>query len=82
MAAKKFKKRRRIKIKVPESCYFCDKRSDPDYKKREHLAKFLSDRAKIMGRDRTGICSKHQRRLSREILRARHLGLLPFVQSI
>ena len=83
MATKKSSKRKQIKPRnVPEVCYFCDKKLTPDYKDHRELKKFISDRAKILGKDRTGVCSKHQKRLSVEIKRARHLGLLPFTQSI
>ena len=64
--------------KVPLNCPFDKSDTKPSYKEYENLAKFLTDRSKILGKDRTGVCSKHQRMLSREIKRARHLGLLPF----
>jgi len=51
----------------------------PDYKEFEVLKKFVTDRGKIMSRGRSGVCAKHQRRLSKEIKRARHLALLVFV---
>ncbi len=63
-------------------CPFCKKGKDPDYKDYEQLSRFLSDRARIMPSSRTGVCAKHQRRLGREIKRARYLGLLPFIERI
>ena len=51
----------------------------PDYKKWEVLSNFITERGKIMPRTRTGMNAKMQRRLTREIKRARHLALLPFV---
>ncbi len=63
-------------------CPFCKKGKEPDYKDYKNLAKFLSDRARIIPSARTGVCAKHQRRLGREIKRARYLGLLPFVEKI
>lgn len=60
-------------------CCFCKKKTEPDYKEKETLSRFISDRGKIMGRDFTGVCQKHQRRLSKAIKQARHLALLPFV---
>ncbi|OGD56879.1 30S ribosomal protein S18 [Candidatus Beckwithbacteria bacterium RIFCSPLOWO2_02_FULL_47_23] len=60
-------------------CWFCQNEKLPDYKDFDVLNKFLSDRGKILGRDKTGICARHQRRLAREIKHARHLALLPFV---
>lgn len=62
-----------------QKCYFCENKKLPDYKEFETLKKFISDRGKIQAANRTGICAKHQRRLSRAIKRARHLALLPFV---
>lgn len=52
------------------------------YKNYEQLARFLNDRARIIGRSRTGLTPKQQRRLTREVKRARHLGLLPFKARI
>ncbi len=64
------------------SCYFCRKEAEPDYKDIETLKSFISDRAKIRGRQRTGLCRKHQSRLAKAIKRARHLALLPFVVKV
>lgn len=54
----------------------------PDYKNWEGLRPFITDRGKIISRGRTGVCAKHQRKLAREIKRARHLALLPFVARV
>ncbi len=84
MAKKDTKKRRRI-IKedpVARNCPFCKAGVSPDYKEFDSLAKYLSDRAKLQGKDRTGLCAKHQRRVSLAIKRARHLGLLPYIPSL
>jgi len=81
---KDIKKRRRI-IKeepVPVNCPFCKSKSAPDYKDVETLSKYMSDRAKVIGKARTGICAKHQRRISVAIKRARHLGLLPYIPTL
>jgi len=61
---------------VARNCIFCKEGKNPDYKKYQELGQFVSDRARILGKDRTGVCAKHQRRLSREIKRARILGLI------
>jgi small subunit ribosomal protein S18 len=52
-----------------------------DYKDVEKLRGFISDRAKILPRRRTGTCARHQRTLAISIKRARHLALLPYVPS-
>lgn len=57
-------------------CWFCENELDPSYKDGEVLRSFLSPRGKILGKRITGVCSKHQRRLSREIKRAREMSLL------
>lgn len=78
------KKKRRILKEEPvaRNCPFCKGKAGPDYKDIGTLEKFVSDRAKILGKDRTGICSKHQRRMSVAIQRARHLSLLPYTPQI
>jgi len=79
----KFKKRKQQEnIKVPTNCPFCARKIEPDYKDYRNLSVFLSERAKIIGIARSGVCSKHQRRLTIAVKRARHLGLLPFTPSI
>lgn len=84
MAKKKdIKKRRKIiEIAVPRNCPFCKGKTEPDYKEIDVLQKYLNDRAKIQGKSRTGICAKHQRRISLAIKRARHLALLPYTPKI
>jgi len=63
-------------------CSFCaDKVEAIDYKDAEKLRGYISDRAKIAPRRRTGTCAKHQRILARAIKRARHLALLPYVPA-
>ena len=60
-------------------CAFCvDKITYIDYKDVARLRRFVSDRYKMEARRKTGVCSKHQRMLSRAIKRARTLALLPF----
>ena len=66
--------------KISKNIVFID--SSPDYKNYDALGKYVSDRAKLLGKDRTGLCAKHQRRISTEIKRARHLALLPFTPSL
>ncbi|MBI4058113.1 30S ribosomal protein S18 [Candidatus Microgenomates bacterium] len=65
-----------------QECPFCGTDSNPYFGDIGTLEKFLTDRGKIVGRKRTWTCSKHQRQLTREIKRARFLGLLPYVQHV
>jgi len=63
-------------------CSFCANKGEViDYKNAEKLANYITDRAKIAPRRRTGTCAKHQRVLSTAIKRARHLALLPYVPA-
>jgi len=60
-------------------CFFCDYNTNPDYKDIDNIGKFVTARKKIVSRDRSGICAKHQRKLTKHIKYARYLGLLPFI---
>ena len=82
MAKQKRKKQRKRRIITPANCPFCDDKSTPNYKDYKKLSGFVTDRAKILGNAYTGVCSKHQRKLSVAIKRARHLGLLPFAPKV
>lgn len=64
---------------VARNCQFCDNKTEPNYKDVSTLGKYLTERGKILGRSRTGICSKHQRALENSIKLARHVALLPFI---
>ena len=60
-------------------CAFCvEKVTHIDYKEIDKIRRFVSERAKIEPRRRTGVCAKHQRALRVAIQRARHLALVPF----
>lgn len=63
-------------------CIFCQGKTEPSYTDTSGLRRFISDRAKIVPKLRSGLCSKHQRKVTREIKYARHLSLLPFVTRI
>ena len=74
----KTQKRRKI-VQSPKECYFCKEKTTPVYSDVSTLQKFITDRGKIVGRTRNGLCAIHQRRLTTAIKHARHLALLPFV---
>lgn len=76
--AKKVTKRRVKKINVPKECYFCKEQKTPTFVDNETLRRFLTERGKIMGQARNGLCAKHQKQLTASIKYARHLALLPF----
>jgi len=52
-----------------------------DYKDYETLRRYLTEAGKIKPRRQTGNCARCQRELAREIKRARHIALLPYVNS-
>ncbi|MFC1653286.1 30S ribosomal protein S18 [Patescibacteria group bacterium] len=52
------------------------------YKDPKALSKHVDDRGKIQPRSKSGLTAKEQRVLTREIKRARHLGLLPYTQTL
>ena len=58
-------------------CYFCKNNvKEIDFKDTMLLNRFTSGLKKIRPKKKTGVCSYHQRYLSRAIKRARNLGLL------
>ena len=60
-------------------CGFCvDKIEHIDYKDIGRLRRYVSDRGKIEPRRKMGTCSRHQRRLTLALKRARFLALLPY----
>lgn len=62
-----------------KQCFFCSQNlKDIDYKEADLLRRFISGQGKIIDPRYTGTCTKHQRKLSQAIKRARYLGLLPF----
>jgi small subunit ribosomal protein S18 len=52
-----------------------------DYKQPEALRRYLTEHGRIRPRRQTGLSATAQRRLAREVKRARHLALLPFVDE-
>ena len=65
-------------VRKRKICSFCsNKVKQIDYKDPIKLLPYISDRAKIGSRRRTGTCAKHQRALAVAIKRARHIALLP-----
>lgn len=61
-------------------CKFCAKGIEHvDYKDVETLRKYLNHHLKIMSARLTGTCSKHQKRVSNAIKRARIVALIPFI---
>lgn len=61
-------------------CHFC--RNNVvfiDHKHPEPLKRYLTTWGKIKPAQVTGTCSKHQRKLTKAIKRARFLALMPYI---
>lgn len=78
------KKRQRLKKKL--RCRFCphgcDKAPRPvyvDYKDLKTLRQMIDREGNMLPRRKTGNCAKYQRAVREAVLRARFIGLLPYV---
>ncbi len=69
-------------VKAKKGCLFCQSKQEPSYADLATLKRFMTDRAKIVSKERSGACSRHQRAISKNIKWARHLALLPFVPKV
>jgi len=70
------------KVAGKKYCQFDRSKTEPHYWDASSLRRFISDRGRIQPRARSGACAKHQRKLSKEIKRARFLALLPFTPRV
>ncbi len=76
-------KRRKKIFHRRKVCRFCaDSSLTINYKESKTLRYFTTERGKIIPRRISGTCAKHQRKLTREIKRARTIALLPYVGTI
>lgn len=67
---------------VPTNCGYCSAGTNPDYKDVASLRKHITERGKLLGRARTGLCAKHQRRMENAIKRARYVALVPYIVRV
>ena len=74
--------RREIGPRVQKDCVFCKNDLEIGYKNIELLARYISFRGKIISRRISGNCAKHQRKIAREIKRARFLNLIPYTGKV
>ncbi|MDI9572066.1 MAG: 30S ribosomal protein S18 [Candidatus Cloacimonadota bacterium] len=71
---------RKKKYTRKKYCRFCaNKEIQIDYKNIDVLKPYISEVGKIEPARLTGTCSKHQRKLTTEIKRARQMALIPYV---
>ncbi len=60
-------------------CKFCVEKIEAiPYRDVRLLQQFVAERGKITPRRLTGVCTTHQRRLTRAIKQARNIALMPF----
>lgn len=81
-----FKKKRQARPKREffrkKVCVFCtEKTKEIDYKDVSRLNRFITERGKMAARRASGVCARHQRKLSSAIKRARFIALLPFLSK-
>ncbi len=64
-------------------CKFCENQvSRIDYKDVRTLRRFVTEQGKIIPRRVTGVCSPHQRMLTRSIKRARNIALIHYTLDV
>ena len=60
-------------------CIFCENKDQKiNYKETKILKKFITEQGKIIPGHVTGVCSKHQRHITKAIKQARNIALLPY----
>ncbi len=79
--AKKKESRPKRKIGPKKDCFFCKEKKEPTFKDLSTLSKFLTERGKIVGRSRSGLCARHQREFEKQVKHARHLAMLSFTSK-
>lgn len=70
------------KFQRKKFCRFCaDKVDYIDYKDIRILKNYITERGKILPRRMTGTCTRHQRKLTEAIKRARSIALLAYTEK-
>jgi len=76
------KSKKRKTFQKRKICRFCsDSNLIIDYKEIKTLSHFVTERGKIIPRRISGCCAKHQRKLTLAIKQARHIALMPYVNT-
>lgn len=70
-----------LKLMRKRICPFCIDPKEINYKDLELLKSFVTDGGKIVPRRISGVCAQHQRALTKEVKRARNIGLLSFTKG-
>src|SRR5688572_21183097 len=48
-------------VRAKKECFFCHSKTSPSYTDLGSLRRYLTDRAKIVSKERSGVCARHQR---------------------
>jgi len=70
-----------MRMRRRRECRYCVEKVRDISPFNSELRDFLTDKGKILGRRTTGLCAKHQRKLTKAVKQARNLGVLPYVAS-
>lgn len=62
-----------------KGCPFCKQGKNPEFRDYEMLRQYVTFRGKIVPREKSHVCAKHQRKLATAIKQARVLALMPYV---
>ncbi len=69
-------------LRAKRACLFCQSKTNPSYTDINVLRRFVTERAKIVLKVASNLCSKHQRAMTKQVKYARHLSLLPFTPKV
>ncbi|MBF0300266.1 MAG: 30S ribosomal protein S18 [Oligoflexia bacterium] len=64
-----------------KSCWFCAKKTDPDWKDPSSYAWLVNEFGKISPGRITGLCAKHQRHATTAIKRGRNICLIGYISG-
>jgi len=64
--------------RIADYCGFCKEGITPDYKDVVHLRRYLTERYLVLPRRYSGVCAKHQRKLTQAVKNARQMALIPY----
>jgi len=71
--------RRKRRVVLNLKCPLCEAGvKDVSYKDVYQLKKYTSVKGKIISTEKSGVCHKHQKKLTNAIKRARYMALLPY----
>jgi small subunit ribosomal protein S18 len=76
------KRKKKVIIRKNLSCPFNKNPENIDYKDVHTLKKYITTRGRMISSTRTGVSQRCQRKLAKEIKKARYMALLPYNQIV